>query len=276
VNVFGYHFALLTILQVVTTVLVIGVLAFYSAMQEARADHESDWEILLLCSVVLPNHPVYSTLSKVSEASDEELKDQGQSLYYFDRSLTAFTADGVLPSEEVAASAKLGEHFVVCLIAPAAAWLGLWFFTDEMRRYRSYRLEHTKMRRNIMSKIILVCATDLLYLAIGAELINDGFRRLGFTISGVVALGLLGCIGCFSVCVIAQRKWKSFWTDALIEIMGKSAKDNNHDLFNRAQLLRNNVESQPEIPLPVGAGAYAAIYSSVQLLLVWFFKLIAK
>jgi len=50
-----------------------------------------------------------------------------------------------------------------------------------------------------------------------------------------------------------------------------STKANDHDVFNRALLLRQSVEAAANVPLPGGIGYYTAVYAlaHASLVFVW-------
>jgi hypothetical protein len=48
-----------------------------------------------------------------------------------------------------------------------------------------------------------------------------------------------------------------------------SSIEKNHDLFNRALMLKGQVETAPNVPLPSALKFSALVYTGLQLVIVW-------
>lgn len=274
-TIFGLHLELLTALQILATVIIVGLYAFYSFMQEQEADYESDCEMLMLCSAVLSQSDVDAGLQKLTDATSAHLSNSENTIFHFVSRLRAFEKTGSLPDKKLAARAQLGLTLFVVAFAPFFTWALFLFLFGEERKYRLHRIEHTSIRRNRMSANISLTAMSVVYLVLGAELIGSGWRLFGITVSTIASIGFVGSLCGLFVPVLFQLRWKKFWRETLMGVMGLSSVAKDHDLFNRAQLLKNNVDAQPDVPLPGGIGVYTAVYSAVQALLYWMFKITA-
>lgn len=275
-TIFGLHLELLTALQILATVIIVGLYAFYSFMQEQDADYESDCEMLMLCSAVLSQSDIDAGLQKLTDATAAHLSNSGNMIYYFAFRLRTFEKTGDLPDKKLAAHAQLGFNLLMVAFAPIFTWMVFLILFDDERKYRLHRIEHTALRRNRMSGFISFTAMNVVYLVLGAELIASGWRIFGITVSGIASIGFIGSLCGLVFVVLFQLRWKRFWRETLMGVMGLSSVAKDHDLFNRAQLLKNNVDAQPDVPLPGGISVYAAVYSAVQALLYWIFKIAAK
>jgi hypothetical protein len=54
--------------------------------------------------------------------------------------------------------------------------------------------------------------------------------------------------------------------------MALAARDSNHDLFNRALFLKNDVESHPDLPIPGKLSLDTTAYLIVQVAILFFSK----
>lgn len=266
-NVFGYQLSITLVLQIVTTVAIVGLYATMTSLREQRADHLSDSYMVVLASFLFNHHPTVKDLMALSAAPESLIKKRGTPLYYFGPRMIRFLEAGELPNFQLAAKTTLWEHLIAVLFAPVAA-IFVVFFTIDGGRGNAARVTHTEYRKNIFSKLVLLLAVNVLVVIASTDILPSHIV-LG---SGVAILGIVGILAALvSISIIAaqQQEWKRYWSDRFLEIMASATHEGNHDLFNRAMILNTYIESQPDVPIPGRIGFYTAMYTGVQALIVF-------
>jgi hypothetical protein len=131
------------------------------------------------------------------------------------------------------------------------------------------------VRQQNFSQVIILMVPNALLFALGLLVKNTHpiLSSIGMASGGVnVLLGLIGC----AALILEQQRWKRFWQETFLGVMAKAERKDDHDLFNRALLLHNYIDSQPNTPVPGSLGFYAVLYSTVQVLLYGLFNLLGK
>jgi len=89
-----------------------------------------------------------------------------------------------------------------------------------------------------------------------------------------MGFGIVFSILNVSLFILWQQSWKDYWQNKHLEVMALAEREANHDLFNRAMIFKDYIESQPDIPIPGNLTLYAVVYSGIQFLLLWIFSVI--
>jgi hypothetical protein len=274
VKIFNLQIELILALQLVTTAIIITVYGVITSLQEAKADYLNECHMVLMISFILDNHPRLKTLLELAEAKQEHVEDSNTQIESLAQRITTFNEAGDLPAESSFEGSNLLETLLMMLLAPIAGIAITWYVLNEERKYRLRRIQHTEMRRNIFSKFTCVFFGNLFALLITLLFILPRSSFWGYSVMGVITLSLIACIVSMAMLVWWQTSWKDYWQSRLLEIMGCAGKQNNHDLFNRAMILKGYVEAQPDVPLPASLGFYVAIYSVVQGVILALFKIV--
>jgi hypothetical protein len=273
-KIFNFHIELILALQFLTTAIVITVYAVVTSLQEAKADYLNECHMVLMVSFVLDNHPRIRTLLELAEAKQEHLDDSITQINSLAKRLTKFREVGDLPSESSFEGSNLRDNLLAMLIAPFAGIAMTLFFFAEEKQYRLSRIQHTEIRKNIFSKFTFVLFSNVFALLIILIFVFPHSSFWGYLAIVAIAVAIIACIVSMATFVWWQMSWKDYWQSKLLEVMGFAGKQNNHDLFNRAMILKGYVESQPDVPIPASLGFYLAIYSVVQGILFAIFRVI--
>ena len=268
-EVFGLEIPLLTLLQVFTSAVVIVTFAFFTSRREQAADAAATTEMLLLVAFLIENSPKVSSIGQIAEASDKAAKDPDNEVGWLQGWLDDFRKSGSLPTLDAAKSSSLVLDIAVLLVAPLSTPFMLLTLLGEAWQLRAYRIRHTELRRNYMSKAILLLAGNVAYLASGVAFLTQSQMIVGGVLTGFGAFGLVMSLVLGGVLVWWQLSWKGYWTESLVHVIADATRRNDHDLFNRAFSMRAEVERQPDVPLPGGFGFYVVVFSVVQGALLW-------
>ncbi|HYM75897.1 MAG TPA: hypothetical protein VE377_07955 [Candidatus Dormibacteraeota bacterium] len=273
VTVLSFHIGLTVMLQFATTAVVLGAYAVTTSLREQKSNHVSDRHMVLFVSFLLDYHPTIKSLDAVIERVGSEAKETDD-MYYFRPKFAAYAKEGKLPDFASAAGTTLWENLLFgILLAPLSAILSTVEMLEDLRN-NLVRIKHTEYRKDGSSKCMLFLASSALMAIAAPEILRGRGRIVGmlFIVAGLV--GTLASLGCLAVTIAQQQSWRAYWTDRLLEIMAVAEHEKNHDLFNRAMILNNYVDSQPDIPVPGRLGAYTAVYSGIQAVILLASKLL--
>ena len=248
-------------LQIVTTVMIVGIYSVMTSLRERRADHQSDCQMVLLISFLFDHHATVTDLKTLTGAPQSAIEDPDGNFLRFARALDRFRSHGSLPDSAPATVSTFGDHVravfgapIIAISAPLVVW--------EERRYQL--IKHTEYRRNLFSKIMMLLAVNLL-LIVGASAVMSRYPGWIGAILGVAGLvGVIACLVGLAALVAQQNAGKTYWFDRLVESMALAEHTKNNDVFTRAMILSNHVEAQPDVPFPGRLALYMGIYSCVQ------------
>jgi hypothetical protein len=233
-------------------------------MQEARAKQLGYSHMIVLISFLLNHHHKINSFISLAEATQKEIDDTGTDIYWINRRYNEFQNNEELPALDSFSASSLFEQLLMLLLAIIVGPAFTVMDITEERRSRVQRLKHTEERRNWFSKYVITISSCVFALILALLFIVPRSRFWGFSISILISLSIMTMLVGLSALVWWQIAWKEFWQDRLLEVIARAGKKGDHDLFNRAMILKNYVESQPDIPIPGNLGFYAVIYSGVQ------------
>lgn len=254
-------------LQIATTAVVIGVYAAVTFRCEQRAHYISDCRMVLLASLVLDHHPKVPDLAALLDLSDKAVLTRGDTvLGRFGVRLDQFRQDGSMPEFARSSHVKSIEHLVLLLLAPVVSLLS---FLDEDFRHNAPRIRSTEFRRSELSGYLQVAMVSLMLVAIGVALIGESYVKSGVAVAAIYTIGFATALIRVFRIVQGQQHWKTYWTDRLLDIAAIADRRKNQDLATRGAVLSNYVDNQPDLPLPGTIGLYTAIYSGVQVAIIY-------
>ena len=204
----------------------------------------------------------------MAEAKQEHADDKTNELFKISRNLEQFNLSGELPTLGHVGKSSLLENLLAMVFAPIASPAFFIVSLSEVKQYRLHRIVHTEWRKDDISKFAIMLSSNLLLLGVAILFIISRSPLWGYIIITVTGLGIVAAIAEIAVAVWGQNYWKDFWQIRLLEVMAVAGKQDNHDLFNRAMILKGYVESQPDIPIPGNLGFYGLIYSGIQAILL--------
>ena len=268
-TVFGHAVSVTYLLQFVTSAVILGLYALSESMQEQKAKLQSDRNMVFLAAFLCHHHPTITSVAKLGEITYGKSADTLTSWKFFAQSMQNFTDSGELPQPDQAAKTSLIGHFgSIIYVSIFALPSSIGLLTERTRG--PYQLFHTVFRKTIVSRMMVVLSANVFITFILAELLLQHHPVLCGLLLLSPFFAILMCLMVFSKVVKEQQIWKEFWTDRLLEIMALAARDNNHDLFNRALFMKNDVESQPDLPIPGKLSLYTTVYSVVQVVILFF------
>ena len=281
-NFFGLQIPLILALQILMTAIVITFYTILLSLQEAKADQLNSSYMILLLSFVMDNHPEMKSLADVADIKQEALDELETDINWLSRFLTEYRDTGKLPPLSKFQGSTLLENLVAMLLAPLVGpLLTIWRLEVE-KKYKISRVTHTEIRKNFFSKFTFLLAVNLFVVVLSLLFLVPRFPRWGYALVILTSISSLACLVGMSAYVWWQMNWKDYWQDKLLEVMAvadKKRDDKNkpdHDLFNRAMILRNYIQSEPDIPIPGSLGFYTIVYSGVQGFLFLVFHIIHR
>jgi heme/copper-type cytochrome/quinol oxidase subunit 4 len=271
-NFFGYQIETLLFLQLLITAIIIIFYSILIGSQEAKAERLSQRHILLLLNFLIIHHPSIKSLSELAGAEKKELDNSGNHIYRISLGLSRLKNSGELPSIKPDIEHGIGAHLLIVIFAPVYAVVSALMEIGESRRYELHRIIHTELRKNYFSKDMISLIANLLILIIALLFVLPNHPSWGYLILIVSVIAIILLIVEMSAYVWWQMSWKDFWQDKLLDIMASAEKESNHDLFNKAMILKGYIESQPDVPLPGSFSFYVVIFTGVQGILLWLSK----
>jgi hypothetical protein len=252
------------------------IYAIITSIQEAKLGHLSDCHMILLSSFIISHHPKIKTLVELTNAQQEHISDSVNYIHLFNDRLNHYQNSGELPLQQSFGKSGLLENLIVWMCgAPVMGTITVLFDIDEARKYKHYRIIHTELRKNWFSKTSILLFSNLFFLFIILLLIIRNPSWWKYLLFSIVSISVVACIIDIAMFVWQQMAWKGFWGERFLDLMAIAEKKHDHDLFNRAMILKSYVESQPDIPVPGNLGFYVVIYSGVQALLLLIAKYIS-
>ena len=267
-TVLHYHVGLTLLLQVVTTATLLGLYAATTSLREQESDHASDRNMVLFAAFLFDYHPTVKDLNALLGRPKDQAIERGEDLFYFAYHLANYIKDGTLPLFALAAKVNLGEQLVSLALAPVFPIFGVYYLFGYGRKNLA-RIAHTEYRKNTFSIFMMFLAFDVLIAVATAELLLRRTPHFGAVLIVVSLVGIVASLVGLSLVALQQKSWKGYWSYRLLEIMAVAEHEKKHDLFNRAMILNSYVDSQPDIPIPGRLGFYTAVYSAVQVVILF-------
>ncbi len=263
-NIWRVSIDLTLLLQLLVTIIIITIYAVLTSLEENRSTLLSRRHMILLIYFLINNDPKVKNLLELAEAKQEHVDDSTNELCDLSRGIENFKASGSLPDLDSIGGSGLSSILLMIIFAPAASLSFCIFRIVEMRSYKFQRIIHTEWRKDDISKYILMFSGNLLILTVGVLFVIQRSYWWGALITGVAVLGALAAIVIIAITVWGQSLWKDYWQIKLLDVMAVAGKEDNHDLFNRAMILKGYIESQPDIPIPGNLGFYGLVFSAAQ------------
>ncbi len=264
-TILGYTVDQVTALQVGVTVVIVFTYLVATSLREQQADHKSDCWMVIVVAFLIHHHPQITKLDDVIGA-DPAAPGGSDELGHFATRLDNYLATGTLPSFASAAGTTVMEHVLFILGAPVLSIGGYAVLRAE--GIRTYKIRHTDIRKNYLSKMAVGIIGCLGYVWIAASI--EGWSRwLAFVIGGLGLIGIVAAVAGALRLVRDQQGWKAYWNDRFVEVLALADTNKDHDCFNRALLLNHTIDREPDLPVPGQLAFYTAIYSGVQALIVF-------
>jgi hypothetical protein len=272
-NILGVQISLLMFLQIVVTIALVFIYAFLISTREAAARQSSDAQTILLITFVEKNLRNLG-LEDIVELDQESLaKSTDEDIANIRKRLSMFRDYSRLPRISDYSGPDLLLNILLVLIAPIVSVAAILSEAIDEHKYKIHRVTQTDMRKNLSAKFFLLFSGSLGYLLFALMVIlpvpNEWLHIIAATLAALAATGILCSILGFLLLVWQQYSWKGYWQDKLFEVMATAAEKADHDLFNRSTLIRTEISSQPDIPIPGALAAYVVLFSIVQTLLIW-------
>lgn len=267
--VFGHALSITLVLQLVTTAIVLGLYALSQSMQEQKAKLTSDRNIVFLTAFLVKHHPTMRSLDEFGVLIYGPKANAYKEWKFFAGAVSNLMGTGALPEPDPAAKASLTEHFgslvyVAVFALPSSIRL-LFNWTMDC-----YQLEHTAVRKNGISRMMVILSVNVFLGFLIAELLAKQHPILCACLLLIPFFPVLQSVLIFIRMAQEQQSWKEYWSDRLMEIMAAATRDDNHDLFNRALFLKKDVDSQPDLPIPGELSLYTTVFSVVQVTILFF------
>jgi hypothetical protein len=268
---FGHAVSVTYVLQFVTSAILLGLYALSESMHEQKAKLQGDRKMVFLAAFLFHHHSTITSIPKLGEIAYGSAAGKSADWKFFAQSMENFAATGTLPEPDQAAETSLLGHFGSLVYVAVFAFptsVGLLFEGSPT----AYQIFHTTLRKNIVSRMMLILSVNAFAGFVMAELLLSHRPVLCAILLISPLFTILACLIAFLKLAKEQQLWKEFWTDRLLEIMALAARDSNHDLFNRALFLKNDVELQPDLPIPGKLSLYTTVYSILQVAILFFSK----
>jgi len=255
--------------QIGLAVLAVFGLAFFISLQQSTSHTRALQGAAVLCAFLIDHHPRYRSIQDIAEDKTNSRLDKIRTIWSVNQALNNLRSGDVsqVPEEPE----MLSDLLRITLWGPYYACIILWQLSIEMQLYRYERIEHSEARLDAMSKAILLAISTFVWCAISYGVFMFTQNTIALIVSAILTLTLVVALILGLWIVRQQLQWKSFWSIGLGEVMIFSTKANDHDVFNRALLLRQSVEAAANVPLPGGIGYYTAVYAlaHASLVFVW-------
>jgi hypothetical protein len=270
-TLFGHTLSITVVLQLIASAIVLGLYALSESMQEQKAKLQSDRNMAFLVAFLVHHHPAITSVAKLEEITWGKASAPGAKASFFAMSMQKFIDSGTLPEADESAKTSLLKHFIslvyVAIFALPSS-IGLLLNPS----IYGYQLDHTVYRKVMASRMMTILSANVFLAFLVAEFLLQRHPILCAILLLNPFFVFVQCLIVFTMTVKEQQSWKDFWSNRLMEIMAIAARDENHDLFNRALFLKNDVDSQPDLPIPGKLSLYTTIYSVVQVTILFFSK----
>jgi hypothetical protein len=271
VNILGQQIDLLFLLQVSVTVVLLFSYSTLRAIVFTSSAQSSDAQTILLLDFVL-GHSKDSQSFKDYLGVEEDVLKEGKASW-ISLCLQRYQQQDKLPSLDdygsIADEVKSATWIIV--VSPLIAIFFLFYTIMEERKQKVQIINHTGRRKNDSAAAFSLFFACLGYLLLALWVLSkDPGRWVGVLMTVLVALNSIGVVfglGTLLLLIRQQYLWKSHWQEELFKIMASAKKD--HDLFNRCLILRREIASEPDIPIPGAVTTYVVLFSIIQTILVW-------
>jgi hypothetical protein len=266
-TVIGHPLSITFVLQLATTTFILGLYAITESVHEQKADHQSNRHMALMVSFLFRHHPAVTNLKSLIGDNSEIGKEPGD-YKDFARFLDRFIETGEFPYFEETSATPFKYLLIEVLMAPLLAFVIAYTKFDQ-NRLRIYRVTHTVYRKSSVSAVMGMLSINVFVGFLLAEFMLERHPIL----CGILLLSCLGeiisCVLVLWILIKEQQEWKQYWTSRLLEVMAVAAHKEDHDLFNRALFLKNDVDSQTDLPMPGKFSLYTTVYSIVQVVILF-------
>ncbi|HYI64237.1 MAG TPA: hypothetical protein VEW71_05060 [Allosphingosinicella sp.] len=263
-EILDYHIDLLTAAQVGATAAMVGIYAILTSIGEQRAINQSDRQMMLLISFVLQEHSSIKTLSDIVDRQQIDILGDRDNMEFFLESFESYQKDGTIPNH--IQSSEIFDNLLAIIFSPAFSVIFLVLMRDWNKR-KHYRVKTTILRKNYFSKAVMMAVAGVGYVFAAGAVIN-GIQWLAICLFILGLITILASALSVALLTFEQQSWKAYWGDRLAEILATQDMAKAHDQFNRALLLSNSIDEQPDVPFPGRLGLYTGIYSIVQVLIL--------
>lgn len=261
------HISHLELAQLIVTICIFVVFAFVNSIKEKGVLHANYKQMVILCNFLTAYNSKFPTIESITNSKKILTKDKKSEYHVFMRNYEKYKETGNFESFEAIEASHLVEHIIGIVLSIFMSFFLFFFEIKFSYQNEHYKFRNSDVRRNYFTKVFILFVSNLLIATIGAFLIMNNHTLIG---------GLLLLFALWSIIlnlmtsfyfITEQQKWKSFWQDALLDIMGSSSIQQNHELFNRALLLKNQIDAEPDIPFPISIAFYGVVISVVNFLL---------
>jgi hypothetical protein len=272
-SLFGHPLSTVLVLQLVTTGIVLGLYAISVAMHEDKADHDSMRNMTLLTAFLFRHHPTVTSLAELMESTETKSETAKSDRIHFFQFLNKFLATGEFPSFPPSSDGFMLSALFAVMSAPINA-LTIAPGSGRDHGDRFYRVTHTVYRKSAVSSVMVLLFINLFFAFVVVEVLLPRHPIIGGIGLVYAVFDIVACLVSFWALVKEQRLWKDYWSERLLEVMAHAAFEQDHDVFNRALFLKNDVESQPELPIPGKLSIYTTVYSVIQALILYSSKIL--
>ena len=113
----GFDIGVTLFLQIVTTLMIIGIYSVMTSLRERRDDHQSNCQMVLLASFLFDLHATVKDLKTLTGERQSAIDDPDGKFVRFSRALERFRSDGSLPDSAPAAVSTFGDHVLAVFSA---------------------------------------------------------------------------------------------------------------------------------------------------------------
>jgi len=270
VIVFGHALSITLVLQLVTTAIVLGLYALSQSMQEQKAKLASDRNMVFLVAFLVKHHPTIRSLDEFGDLTAGSLAKSYSEWKFFARAVNNLMEGCALPEPDPSAKTSLLGYFGSLVYVAVFALPSSIGLLQRPTFTNSYQLFHTSVRKNVVSRSMVVLSANVFLGFLVAELLLKQHPILCVILLLIPFFAVLQSVIIFIRITQEQQSWKEYWSDRMMEIMAAASRDDNHDLFNRALFLKKDVDSQPDLPIPGELSLYTTVFSVVQVTILFF------
>jgi hypothetical protein len=267
-DIFGLRIELLHLVQGLVAILFVGLYQVLTTLKQESIDDLSAANMALLISFVSKQMKATVDDLRHSTAYSIEkkyLNDVGMHLERLEKSSEYLLATGSTDRRNKVLKNLLVTVLLAPFVLPFITPLLPWLISDFEIRLTPTPKRQTDFAGTAATAIVV---TSILFVAI----ISANAYPMAAIITGAVAIVvILECVFIISILIRHQLQWKAYWEERMFEIMARAEKENQHGLFLKALALRNDIASQPDVPMPGNTGFYAIVFAVSQTIVYWAF-----
>ncbi|MFD1086215.1 hypothetical protein [Micromonospora andamanensis] len=261
-QILGVQFDSLVVWQVTTTGVIVSLYGLSVVSDRRRLLAEGYNDLIVMASFVLKHTP------------DTQIPE-GSKLHEL---IKRFRETGELDRDEPPRPAEKALRVAMVLaLAVVAPLVGLYGMTAIFRKREGENVTvyvPTQARVYAFALMLSSFTLSVGYAGLLAYVASTTPLAAAAVVAAILA-GLAGfsavvCVGYGINLTRYQLRWKEWWHQQLLTVMGQAERADDHDLFNRAALLRAEVGAAPNIPIPGTTAFYTGLFAVVQVILYWF------